>query len=363
MDENPHGEKESKICKYCKKKANNGPICAKCGTIYHPSCSYRIRKCCNLEFCEISDSVATATVDNNQTTLKLFQELVVELRRSNMLLMQKNSQLEDIIIQKNDMIHDLQNKTREKKADTKTKVVAQHSIDHNILHDQQRENCTAPQIKDMPKELNNTMKTVAQHSTDHNALYTHQIGVMNELIHLTHSEDPNRKSTSPQTKVMQEASKTIKMRLEAEKSDEDPTFTLVTKRKTKQKNVTEERPSHQRHPKINQNVGKAPVTKEDEEKGFAAKNKKIWLHISHAKEHVTEKIVVDYLAKKTGRPLTEFMVKLLPTQKKKKDNNCFMVGVDPSLKDDVYKPEFWPNGIGWSRFNFFRGRRFLQEPA
>lgn len=93
----------------------------------------------------------------------------------------------------------------------------------------------------------------------------------------------------------------------------------------KQKNLPEERPKHQRRPKTNQNVGKAPVTKEDEEKGFAVKNKKIWLYISHAKEHVTEKIVTDYLAQKTGRPLTEFMVKLLPTQKQKKDNHCFMV--------------------------------------
>lgn len=26
-----------------------------------------------------------------------------------------------------------------------------------------------------------------------------------------------------------------------------------------------------------------------------------------------------------------------------------MVGVDPSLKDELFKPEFWPNGIGWTR--------------
>lgn len=255
--------------------------------------------------------------------------------------MQKNDQLEDIIIQKNTVIEELQNKVRQQKANTATETPS---------------NTSQMAIK---------TKVDTQHPTDHNALHTHQVGVMNKFIHLTHNEDLKRQnSTTTRMKDMPQEPKTVaKTTIETEKTDEDPTFTLVTKRKMKHKNVPEERTSHQQRPKTNQNVGKAPVTKEEEEKGFAAKKRKIWLHISRAKEHVTEKIVTDYLAQKTGRPVTEFMVKLLPTQKQKKDNNCFMVGVDPSLKDEVYKPEFWPHGIVWTRFNFFRGRRFLQEPA
>lgn len=38
----------------------------------------------------------------------------------------------------------------------------------------------------------------AQHLIAHNALHTHQVGVMNRLIHLTHNEEPNQESSSAQ---------------------------------------------------------------------------------------------------------------------------------------------------------------------
>ena len=36
------------VCKGCKRKAKNGPICGVCGTVFHPSCVERIKKCCGV---------------------------------------------------------------------------------------------------------------------------------------------------------------------------------------------------------------------------------------------------------------------------------------------------------------------------
>lgn len=75
-------------------------------------------------------------------------------------------------------------------------------------------------------------KAAVQHATDHHTLHTHQVGVMNKFIHLSHNEDSNRgSSTTPQIKDLpEEPNRTIKAIMEAEKIEEDSTFTLVTKR-------------------------------------------------------------------------------------------------------------------------------------
>mgnify|MGYP005984103013 CR=1 FL=1 len=90
-----------------------------------------------------------------------------------------------------------------------------------------------------------------------------------------------------------------------------------------------------------------------------SRNKKIWLFISRVQDHVSSDIVANFIANKTGQDQTTISVKLLEIHKNDADNKCFLVGVDPLLKDDVYKTSFWPKGVSFSRFDFKLGQRFL----
>ncbi|KAG5871663.1 hypothetical protein JTB14_027167 [Gonioctena quinquepunctata] len=93
-------------------------------------------------------------------------------------------------------------------------------------------------------------------------------------------------------------------------------------------NFVEAKKRHRR----NKSLGTNSIS-EAEERGFEGrdnmlpsnKNKKIWLFISRMEqEHMLRKL----------------LRKKLETFHKTKDNNCFLVGVNPSMKDIVYRRIF-----------------------
>ena len=112
-------------------------------------------------------------------------------------------------------------------------------------------------------------------------------------------------------------------------------------------------------------IGQNAIPLEEQDSGFTGKpaNKKIWLFVSRARDHVTEEIVEQYLKNKINEPNTKVEIKELPTKNTTKDSKCFMVGLDYSLKEVAYTPDFWPKEINVSRFNFIRGRHFLEVPT
>lgn len=76
--------------------------------------------------------------------------------------------------------------------------------------------------------------------------------------------------------------------------------------------------------------------------------KKIGLFISKVTNHVTAKIVMDYLMKNTKR--NDFIVKDLKS--KIVDYRCFQIGAHMNMKDTMYDSSFWPKGVQFLRFNF-----------
>lgn len=91
------------------------------------------------------------------------------------------------------------------------------------------------------------------------------------------------------------------------------------------------------------------------------KNKKLWIFLSKAKDNVTEDLVKKYISEKSNTDVNDISVKQIKTYHQIKDNNCFLVGVDLNLIDIVYDEKFWPRGIAFDRFNFYRGRQFLDN--
>ena len=115
--------------------------------------------------------------------------------------------------------------------------------------------------------------------------------------------------------------------------------------------------------KVSPMVGQNAIPANEQKDGFTAtpKTKKIWLFVSRASSHVNEKIVKDYLNKKLNNPKYKPEVKALQTRNERQDNNCFMVGLDIELKEIAYDPNFWPTEINVSRFNFYKGKHFLEK--
>lgn len=91
------------------------------------------------------------------------------------------------------------------------------------------------------------------------------------------------------------------------------------------------------------------------------KEKKLWLFISRVKDAVSLENVMAYIKKKTNLEEEKISVKRLNTWYKVENNKCFLIGVDPSVKDSVYSASFWPKGVAYERFNFVKGQRFLDN--
>uniref|UniRef100_A0A6P7HEC8 Uncharacterized protein LOC114347637 n=1 Tax=Diabrotica virgifera virgifera TaxID=50390 RepID=A0A6P7HEC8_DIAVI len=88
-------------------------------------------------------------------------------------------------------------------------------------------------------------------------------------------------------------------------------------------------------------------------------DKKLWLFISKVPDSVNADHIKSFIITKTN--CEDIQVKLLPTDQKRRDNQCFMIGVLPDLREEIYNPAFWPKKIGIERFNFRLGRRFLDR--
>ncbi|EFA04785.1 hypothetical protein TcasGA2_TC014834 [Tribolium castaneum] len=88
------------------------------------------------------------------------------------------------------------------------------------------------------------------------------------------------------------------------------------------------------------------------------KEKKIWLFVAGEKEHVTEGMIQGYTAKKLDEGTSNIEIKSIPTYFKKENKKCFLVGV-PTTYKEVYNEQFWPRGIRYTRFDFRKGKHFL----
>lgn len=86
--------------------------------------------------------------------------------------------------------------------------------------------------------------------------------------------------------------------------------------------------------------------------GRELNDKKAWLFISRVKDGVNEKIVKDYIMRKTKLDDKDVSVKTIETSYEKKDSQCFQVGVKFELKDQLYEEDFWPRGVAFRRYRF-----------
>ncbi|KAK9878618.1 hypothetical protein WA026_022879 [Henosepilachna vigintioctopunctata] len=131
-------------------------------------------------------------------------------------------------------------------------------------------------------------------------------------------------------------------------ADENKGFSIVRKKKPKQKPMIGER------------------DKENNKYFFEGRykkpeDKKIWIFISKVRDDVEASTVQKFIQEKTKAQLSKIAVKHLATKTQSKNNKCFLIGVENQYKDQVYNTKFWPTGVAFSRFNFKIGHHFLKD--
>lgn len=82
---------------------------------------------------------------------------------------------------------------------------------------------------------------------------------------------------------------------------------------------------------------------------FGAPRRRLWLYVGRCKNSTTEGQVTSYLTSKN--PEHTFEVTKLTS---KGVNSSFRVSASYDLKETLYRPDFWPQGIVVKQFKFFR---------
>lgn len=103
--------------------------------------------------------------------------------------------------------------------------------------------------------------------------------------------------------------------------------------------------------------------------GKIEKNRKIWLFVTRVPDDVGAEDIKNYIITHT-KPVNssehthverDVEVKVLDTNNTRPNNQSFMVGVEPEFQEEIYNSSFWPRKIGYERFNFRKGQRFLRN--
>ncbi|XP_045468063.1 uncharacterized protein LOC123676292 isoform X3 [Harmonia axyridis] len=94
-------------------------------------------------------------------------------------------------------------------------------------------------------------------------------------------------------------------------------------------------------------------------KGISGQERKVWLYIYRVNRNTTTNMIEDYILTKEGFDKQTIMVKEIPSEENSLKR--FVLTAPIAKKDEMYKPEFWPSGVGIKRFSFSKHKEFTQQ--
>ncbi|KAJ8932889.1 hypothetical protein NQ314_014370 [Rhamnusium bicolor] len=87
---------------------------------------------------------------------------------------------------------------------------------------------------------------------------------------------------------------------------------------------------------------------------FSNVKKKVWVYVYRCKRVCEASDVKEFILQKPSFNDLQINVHELTTDDK--NNKCFVVSAPYHMKDEMYKPEFWPKSVGFKRFDLFDGK-------
>lgn len=116
---------------------------------------------------------------------------------------------------------------------------------------------------------------------------------------------------------------------------------------------------HKKKRHINTAHKKQIGTGKQEDNFFSGPRKKVWMYIYRVNRTATEEKIKQYIQNMPNFENENVTVKEIPTTENRPRR--FVVTAPWEKKEDLYKSEHWPTGVGIARFNFSRHREFLNQ--
>lgn len=102
-------------------------------------------------------------------------------------------------------------------------------------------------------------------------------------------------------------------------------------------------------------IGTAEVSEKDKTQGFVGSERKVWLYINRVMNHVKPENIRDYICKKKGFDNVNIGIRELQGNSTSDNANSlksFVVTAPLEKKEEMYREDFWPVGVGVRRFSF-----------
>ena len=356
-------------CGFCKKPAiNKKVICMHCKTTFHISCSKKnAKKCCEKQRFFNEDSEVTGKQDTPNVSSKSYsykmendnlKQINEELKENLEILTRKIEKLEAENSNLKAMFNNYnQPRTQDSEEESINKIVnrikATFESNFKSLRD---EIC---QLKTrLNKDKENKIQTKTnQDPKNVNIQKTQPVKVQNPVTPKQYSQilkTPLDKFSIPenkQSKINEHENMNTPLQATAgEISD------LGNKPNAIGPFTQRSRPSR----KIN--VGQSQGCNEK----FKGASPKVWMFISRVSQDVTEEDIKTYLNTRIGDEEENIIVKELISGSN--GLKCYMVAADFKHKDQFYQPSFWPQGVGYRRFDFklyekYKNRHTLRNGA
>lgn len=340
---------KSICCNYCAKSVVTKTQCVNCGAYFHRSC-YSRKKCCDSQ----------QVCEENKTEQEVNDDVIPRLIKENLALKQENENLRS----ENES---LRGQLANVNSLEEIKVLIRNECEKYFdfkMHQVNKNKETIQYTTDNSKQDKNRKVNEKQDKiTSHMDLVNKQTQLMHEIINLDASHggittQPGHKQSMASVVKYGRGTNKDKMKNDdpnilsssVENNKKDDFIEVQRRRKPKKviKKGTYEDEGANDEPKFESNMKKK------------VEEKRLWLFISRARDHVTTDMVTSHIAQRGAVEVNQISVRLLETRKQVADNKCFMIGVPTSLQETIYKDDFWPRGIGFERFDFRRGQHFLE---
>lgn len=319
------------MCKHCSKKVLNKVKCSKCDHVFHPACLKQSAVQKNPE--------CRHEVDNPSNNKDEFLTETNFLKEENILLKQIIKDKDTIISDKDFLIELLRDKIS---------LLENKQQNHQFLENIQME------IKNI--SMDSSQKTIPKNTNIAGAPANGIVTNVNVVSKQGHSN--NAVVDSRCTDIEGDATS-------LEKQLASNIMEIQTKQKCNQiinlENDNEDVDSQdftkvrRRRKKTMEGSGNG----DDNFYGRQNNEKKIWLFITRIPDRINENNIENYIKSRTDS--NNITVKKLHTRSSRKDNQSFLIGVEPHLKQQIYESNFWPKKVVYDRFNFKRGQHFLQN--
>lgn len=313
-------------CNYCNKTVVNTVKCSKCLEAFHPACLIQaasLKKAICKHTAVESDEVKNVIGNETFYLLKIIKELEQKysLLEENCNLWKEKANYLEGKLKKSDPITMVSNQTQQ----------SQKTV--RLRPDDKNGRTNADKSERLPSLSVNT-----ENKHKHNAAKESRTCENN-----WNDQNTGKTSKTPEIDVFN---------ADQETGDSEFEFPRYRGRKTNQK--------RKRNPFVGSNTDASDC--ETFNTSPSINNKKIWLFVHKINEHVGDTTIKEYIVKRTNSiPENVVVKKCIPKESKSRKQWGFMVGVPPEFKEAIYAEQFWPAGVAYERFNFGRGKNFLDQ--